>query len=92
MPRVSDEEAYPPASKKDSNRSADVKTPVGALAQLASGMDEIAWSNRKRGRHRLDAAGRRADQWKKATEEMLKPWFAVQKNEPAFHTKCNIAE
>jgi hypothetical protein len=39
----------------------------------------------------MDAAGRRADRWKEATEEMLQPWFAVH-NKPALHTKCNIAE
>ena len=39
----------------------------------------------------MDAAGRRADRWKEATEEMLQPWFAVH-NKPALHTNCNIAE
>ena len=93
MPRISGEEAYPPANKKDSNRSRDVKTLIGRLAQLASGMDDHAWKtrNRKGYHHGMDAAGRRAVRWKDAADVMLGPWRDLQCG-AALPVKLNIAE
>lgn len=88
MPRGTNEAAYP-KNNSVSRRSHNVKTPIVALARLASGMDADAWKYRKKACE--DAAGLRAHRWKEVTEVMLAPWFHIL-NGHRLPPKCNIAE